>query len=106
MTYRTYHVFFRNLSNELKVRIVAELKKKDLCVNNLREKLNVEQSKLSHALASLKSCGIVNSMVDGKKRVYSLNKKTVLPILNIIDRHGKEFCKGNCEECQKYGRVK
>jgi DNA-binding transcriptional ArsR family regulator len=91
-----YHIFFRKLSNKLKLEIVVALKEKDMSVNQLMRKLKVEQSKLSHALASLRCCKIVLSRVAGKERIYSLNKKTMLPILKIIDKHEKDFCGGVC----------
>ena len=54
----TYHIFFRNLANPLKIGIISELKEKDSSVNELSRKLKVEQSKISHALALLKKCKI------------------------------------------------
>jgi len=93
MSFETYHIFFKNLSNTLKIRIVSELRNKDLSVNELADKIGVEQSKLSHALIKLKCCKIVDSRIEGKKRIYSLNKKTIISMLNLIDKHEKEFCK-------------
>ncbi len=101
MSYHTYHFFFRNLGNALKIRLVAELKNKDKSVSELVKDVGVEQSKISHALASLKCCSIVKSKTKGKQRIYSLNKKTILPMLKLIDKHEKECCK----KC-KYGRIK
>ncbi len=97
-----YHIFFRNLANPLKIEIVSALKEKESSVNELSEKLKIEQSKLSHALANLKMCKLVKSRKEGKQRIYFLNKKTILPILKIIDEHAKEFCscKG-CKGCKK-----
>jgi len=91
-----YYMFFGNLANPLKIEIISLLKEKDMCVFELTEKLGVEQSKLSHALKSLRDCSIVLVERKGKKRIYSLNKKTILPMLEIIDRHEKEFCKNKC----------
>ena len=88
----TYHIFFGNLSNKLKVDIISELKSRERSVLELASKLNVEQSKLSHALAALRCCSIVNVKQVGKKRVYSLNKETVLPILKLIDKHEAKYC--------------
>jgi DNA-binding transcriptional ArsR family regulator len=88
-----YYIFFGNLANPLKIKIITELKKKPSCVLSLAEKLNVEQSKLSHALASLRHCSIVKVQKKGKERIYTLNKKTILPMLEIIDKHEKYFCK-------------
>ena len=90
-----YYHFFGNLSNPLKIKIVTALKEKDSSVLELAKKLKTEQSKLSHALTPLRRCHIVEVKQKGKKRIYRLNKKTVLPILKIIDKHGKKYCK-NC----------
>jgi len=88
-----YHMFFSKLANKLKIDIISELNKKSCSVLELADKLNVEQSKLSHALASLKCCSIVNVKSEGKKRIYSLNKETIVPMLNLIDVHENKFCK-------------
>jgi len=96
MKCNAYHVFFRSLANSLKIEIITYLKNKPASVTELTKKLNVEQSKLSHALSSLKHCHIVEVKKQGKLRIYSLNKKTILPILEILDKHIKTFCKGGC----------
>jgi DNA-binding transcriptional ArsR family regulator len=96
---RTYHIFFNNLANPLKVKIITALSEKNMSVTELAKKLKVEQSKLSHALANLKKCKIVDAEYNGKMRIYSLNKKIVLPVLHIIDSHTEEICGENCEEC-------
>lgn len=90
-----YYIFFGNLANPLKIAIISALKEKSRSVLELANEIKVEQSKLSHALSSLKKCNIVQVTKRGKKRIYSLNKKTILPILKIIDEHEKEFC-GKC----------
>ena len=96
-----YHVFFTNLANPLKIDIVLCLNEKEKSVGEICSCLKVEQSKVSHALSSLKDCNIVKVKQKGKQRIYSLNKKTILPILKIIDKHAKTFCEGNCEGCGK-----
>ena len=93
-TCSTYHVFFRNLANPVRIAIITALKEKESSVSELVEKLGIEQSKLSHALALLNHCNIVQSKQEGKKRIYSLNKKTIIPILKLIDEHKCEFCPG------------
>ena len=91
---QTYHIFFRNLANPIKISIISALKEKQSSVGELADELKIEQSKLSHALASLNHCNIVEVKQEGKKRIYSLNKKTVLPILKLIDNHKCKFCSG------------
>lgn len=98
--YKTYHYFFNNLANPLKIDLVVCLKEKDKNVTELCKELKVEQSKISHALASLKTCNIVQSKKEGKNRIYSLNKKTILPMLKLIDKHSKTQCE-NCVHREK-----
>ena len=69
------------------------LKKKDKSVNEISEELKAEQSKVSHALASLRHCSIVKTKQKGKQRIYYLNKETIAPMLKLIDKHEKKFCK-------------
>ena len=95
MNKKTYHIFFSRLSNPVRIEIISALREKEMSVNELCKKLKIEQSKLSHALGSLRCCNIVQSKVEGKKRIYYLNRDTILPILKIIDKHEKTFCK-NC----------
>jgi DNA-binding transcriptional ArsR family regulator len=94
MKCKTYHLFFQNLANPLKTKIVEALEKKPMSVSELMDKINTEQSKLSHALLNLRKCHIVDVEQIGKKRIYSLNKKTIIPILKIIDKHKTKFCSG------------
>jgi len=95
-------MFFSNLASPLRIQIVEKLKESPSNVSELSKKLKVEQSKLSHALANLRCCNIVNVEQKGKQRIYSLNKKTIIPILDLIDSHAKTFCKGGCScKCQK-----
>ena len=95
-----YHLFFANLANPLRVDIISSLKEKEMCVNDLALKMGVEQSKLSHALTILKNCNLVNSKQKGKNRIYSINKKTLMPLLRIIDNHTKKHCKCKCSNCK------
>ena len=96
MNCNTYHIFFRNLANPIKTAIITALKEKESSVNELSKKLNIEQSKLSHALSALRCCNLVLVKQKGKKRIYSLNKETIIPILKIIDKHKCTYFK-NCK---------
>ena len=100
MKINTYHFFFRNLANPLRIKIISALREKENSVSELSRELKIEQSKLSHALASLKCCNIVKVKQKGKQRIYFLNKDTIIPMLKLIDKHAKTFCKGLCS-CEK-----
>lgn len=89
-----YHRFFQNLANPVKTQIIEELEKNPLSVKSISQKTGLEQSKISHALANLKFCNIVESKQNGKQRIYYLNKKTIVPILKIIDNHRTHYCEG------------
>jgi DNA-binding transcriptional ArsR family regulator len=71
---------------------MLSLKESEKNVTQLYKDLEVEQSKISHALASLKSCNIVKSRQNGKQRIYYLNKTTIPKILELTDEHAKSFC--------------
>lgn len=100
----SYNSFFLNLANPLKRAIILGLMEKEKNVSQLSKNLKIEQSKLSHALSSLKECRIVEVKQKGKERIYSLNKKTIVPILKLIDKHSHSFCKKNCSECYGCGK--
>jgi DNA-binding transcriptional ArsR family regulator len=104
MTKEAYYIFFGKLANKLKIEIISALKEKPSSVMQLVKKLKVEQSKLSHALASLRCCNIVLVKRRGKERIYSLNKETMLPILETIDKHRDKFCNCNCNAKNKRGK--
>jgi DNA-binding transcriptional ArsR family regulator len=97
--HNNYNIFFTNLANPLKIGIILSLRVKEKNVSELVKDLKVEQSKLSHALQSLKACNIVNVNQKGKERVYSLNKNTIVPMLELIDKHASLYC--NCSSCMK-----
>jgi ArsR family transcriptional regulator len=101
MNKSTYHIFFSNLANPLRINIIELLRNGEKSVMDISKELKVEQSKVSHALATLRCCNIVEFIPSGKKRVYVLNKKTIIPILELIDKHAKVQCKGECEGCKK-----
>lgn len=99
----TYHIFFTNLANKLKIDLILCLRKKPLNVSGLVKELGVEQSKISHALRMLRACNIVNVEQKGKERFYSLKKETIVPMLQLIDKHAKNHCKNKCIGCSSRG---
>ena len=103
MNNSTYHIFFNNLANPLRIKIIISLRNKEKNVTEISKELGVEQSKISHALRNLKSCRIVDVKQKGKERIYFLNKKTIVPMLKLIDKHAKSFC--DCKNCaERCGR--
>ncbi|MBI2450603.1 MAG: helix-turn-helix transcriptional regulator [Candidatus Nealsonbacteria bacterium] len=87
------HLFFETLGTGLKIDLIFQLKKRPLSVKQLSENLKEERSKVSHALISLLECGLVRVKKEGKSRIYFLNKDTILPLLNLVEKHIKKYCK-------------
>lgn len=98
MNCNSYETFFQNFANRAKLDIVLALRTGPLNVKTLTERLNYEQSAVSHNLKKLCSCNILSVKQAGRERVYSLNKDTVLPLLNLVEQHVKKHC---CPRCSK-----
>jgi DNA-binding transcriptional ArsR family regulator len=101
INHNTYCMFFLKLANPLRMGIILCLREKERNVSEITKELKVEQSKISHALSTLKNCNIVKSKKSGKQRVYYLNKDTILPMLKLVDTHSSKHCKGNCHFLKK-----
>ncbi len=99
MTKMSYTLFFKALSNDTRLAILDLLRKGPKSATEIGEALHMEQSRVSHNLACLINCGFVIAKQHGKNKVCSLNKQTVIPLLEIIDRHIKEYGK-NLEGCE------
>lgn len=83
---RLYREFFRALSNQTRFSIVQLLRDKPHYVNQMVEKLGIEQSRVSHNLACLLNCGFVEWEWNGKNKVYRLNPD-LEPVLTGIEKH-------------------
>jgi len=83
---RLYREFFRALSNQARFAIVQLLRERPHYVNEMVEKLGIEQSRISHNLACLLNCGFVEWEWNGKNKVYRLNSD-LQPILTGIEKH-------------------
>lgn len=64
---------FRALADPLRLRIIRLLRSQELCVCELCQRLDVNQSKLSFHLKNLKEANLLNSRQQGRWMYYSLN---------------------------------
>ena len=64
---------FKALSEESRLRIIAILIEKELCVCEIEEILNLTQSNVSRHLNILKRCGIVESRKDALWSYYYIS---------------------------------
>lgn len=70
-------VYFQNFADQTRIRILSALAIKDLCVNDLSQILDTNQTTISHQLKALKSQGMVDYRRDGKILIYRLKSASV-----------------------------
>lgn len=93
MLNKTYRLFFGTLTSQNRLKILNLLRKGPKNVSEIQQRLKIERTILSHNLQRLKKCGFVFIEKKGKYRYYSLNKKTIKPLMTIIDKHMDKYCK-------------
>lgn len=92
-SYINYRLFIKAFSNKTRFEIISLLTKEPRNVTQICKELGFEQSKVSHNLRCLVDCGFVHNKYEGKNKVYSLDKKHILPILKNMDEHIKYYNK-------------
>ncbi|MCH4058098.1 MULTISPECIES: ArsR/SmtB family transcription factor [Lapidilactobacillus] len=83
---RIFHI----LSNETRLRIILTLDQNERNVQQLQEAVGLSQSAISHQLAILRECNLVNSERIGKTRVYRLSDDHVKGMINTLLIHSRE----------------
>jgi DNA-binding transcriptional ArsR family regulator len=96
MKSRSYNDFFMNFASRSKFDIITALRKRPMNVTEITQQVKGEQSAVSHNLAHLTKCQILSVKREGKQRVYSINRDTVIPMLETVERHVKKHCLGRC----------
>lgn len=92
----SYDLFFDTISTRVRMDILCLLKRRPMSVGEICAGLGLEQSKVSHNLKKLAECNIIVGQQKGKQRVYSLNKKTIVPILELVEKHVRTYCSEKC----------
>ena len=93
LMYFAYKMFFSTLTSQSRLKIINLLRKYPMNVSEIQLKLKLEQTIVSHDLQRLRKCGFVSAEKKGKYRYYSLNEKTIKPLMLIIDGHMREYCR-------------
>src|SRR6516225_6275862 len=75
--------FFKDLAHPLRIRILDELRKGEMSVNDLGSRLNVEQSNLSQQLAVLRNRNILAARKDGQNVYYSVRDPQLFDLLDV-----------------------
>mgnify|MGYP001590504982 FL=1 len=87
-----YKIFFTSLANPHRLQIINSLRQNRRNVSEICEFTGMEQSMVSHNLKRLERCGMVFVEKKGKNRYYTLNHKTIIPLMKIIDAHMDQYC--------------
>ncbi len=92
MINKTYNIFFGTLDNPNRLEIINLLRKGKKNVSEISKELKFNQTTVSHNLKHLERCGFVTVEQKGKYRYYILNKKTIKPLMTLIDKHMNTHC--------------
>ena len=94
-----HRLFFKAFSNETRLELIRVLKKQPLTVTDICKKTGFEQSRVSHNLKCLEHCGFVTVVPNGRWRKYSLDRETILPMVELFEKHIKKYEK-RLESCK------
>ena len=78
---------FKLFADDTRLRIICILIKEELCVCDLCEALNLNQSTVSHQLQLLRNSNLVKYRRDGKQIFYSLQDEHVERIISQALEH-------------------
>ncbi|MBW2992153.1 metalloregulator ArsR/SmtB family transcription factor [Candidatus Woesearchaeota archaeon] len=101
MKCHSYNVFFETIGARTRLRILELLMARPLSVTEICEALKEEQSKISHNLRKLADCHFLDVEQKGKQRIYSLNKETILPLMQLVGKHVASYCCKDCKMMEK-----
>lgn len=82
---------FKIFGDSTRIKIISVLINKELCVNDISEKINVSQSAVSHQLRILKQSKLVKYRKEGQTIYYSLADDHVEKIFMIGCEHINEI---------------
>lgn len=90
--YDAYAIFFETLANQNRLHIINSLRAGPKNVSSIIDATGLEQTCVSHCLKRLENCGFVSVERQGKFRIYTLNSKTIEPLMRLIDAHTGAHC--------------
>ena len=75
---------FAIYADPTRLKILTALSLRDMCVGDLAEVLNINQTTLSHQLRFLKNCSAVKNSRSGKSIIYSLAGSNIENLMSDV----------------------
>ncbi|PSF33110.1 transcriptional regulator [Aphanothece hegewaldii CCALA 016] len=91
---------FHALSDPLRLRVLDLLRSQELCVCELCEKLEINQSKLSFHLKTLKEANLVRTRQEGRWIYYSLNLSEFLALEEYLSEYRRLSMLISARQCK------
>lgn len=79
--------FFKILGDTTRTKILFALDKKEMCVCDIANVLNMSKSSISHQLGTLRRSGIVRCRKDGKEVYYMLDDDHIKKVIEVAIEH-------------------
>ena len=79
--------FFKILVDTTRTKILFALDKKEMCVCDIANVLNMSKSSISHQLGTLRRSGIVRCRKEGKEVYYMLDDDHVKRVIEVAIEH-------------------
>ena len=73
--YQADALFFKAFCDENRLRIIEQLRQRELCACHILDELPISQSTLSHHMKIMVECHVVTARKDGKWVYYSLSEE-------------------------------
>lgn len=81
---------FKIFGDSTRIKIIYLIYKNKVCVNDIAQSLNMNQSAVSHQLKNLKNFRLVKSEKQGKEVYYTLDDEHIEKIFKLSLEHLKE----------------
>ena len=81
---------FKAFGDSTRAKIICALSQSELCVGDLAQLLEMNQSAVSHQLRLLKQARLVKTRRDGKVRYYSLADEHIQELFKVAFEHVME----------------
>lgn len=75
--------FFKALAHPLRISILDALRDRELTVNEISQRFDVEPANASQQLAVLRNRNIVTTRKDGANVYYSVSDKSIIKLLDV-----------------------